>query len=152
MHERTIATLLMTFLLAACAGSNGATHGQTARIEGSAAGVSSEDCPIVGHWRGIVPGGLLQGSAMVLEFFDDGTSIGRADWVTLESTWERDGNTVAIAGVRANPPMASCPADQVGRYTIAFEGGCDAVRVISGEDECNHRRLALLGLGATRQQ
>jgi len=58
---------------------------------------------------------------------------------------------VEIMDVRANPSLAACPSDDVGRYTVTFEPDCQAVVVGQGEDPCRHRRMALQGLRATRQ-
>ena len=106
---------------------------------------------VIGSWAGRVQAGILEGTTMVLTFYDNGRARGIADWVTLESEWEARGDVVEINDLRATPALAACPADEVGRYIVEFEPSCEAVRVVSGEDPCRHRRLALIGLRGTRQ-
>ena len=153
----SIAQIMTLLLLAGCGGTGARDTVQRDAPDGAdepgPAATEEEaepgECPVVGRWSGTVPGGMLEGTTMTLQFSEDGTAVGRADWVTLHSRWERSGDAFEIVDVRADPPMASCPPDEVGRYTIRFEG-CRAVRVVDGEDPCRHRRLALMGLRGSR--
>jgi len=119
----------------------------------SAAPVTRPDgsCSVVGIWDGTVPGGILRGLPMDLAFFEGGRARGQVRWVTLNTTWEREGDVLTITDVSAVPALARCPGRMVGRYTLAFADDCSAVHVADGEDPCNHRRLTLLGLQAIRR-
>ena len=108
-------------------------------------------CEVVGSWQGTVPGGILRGLPMDLAFFEGGTARGQVRWVTLNTTWEREGDVVSITDISAVPALATCPERMVGRYTLRFDQDCSAVHVSEGEDPCGHRRLTLLGLQASRR-
>lgn len=140
MTNRFIAIALLT--LSGCAGSS------TAPAEPAA---PPGECTVVGTWIGQVPAGMLMGRVLTMVFHEDNTAQGTCDRITLNSTWQRNGSQVEVIDVSATPAFASCGPDLVGRYTLEFAGDCQSVTAIAGEDQCNHRRQALLGFQANRQ-
>jgi hypothetical protein len=84
-------------------------------------------------------------------FSENGMAQGTCDRVTLNSRWQRNDNLVDVIDVSATPAFAQCDPSLVGRYTLEFGEDCQSVVAISGEDACEHRRLALLNFRAARQ-
>lgn len=111
----------------------------------------SGECDAVGRWVGLIPGGILAGRMIELTFYDNGMARGTSGSIVLDQTWEREGDVVSIVHVNSIPPAAACRVDYVGRYTLAFSEGCNAVVASSVEDLCEHRRRTLDGLNARRQ-
>lgn len=118
--------------------------------EGTTSGEMGE-CNVVGTWVGPVPGGMLAGRTLTMNFSENGTAQGTCDRITLNSTWQVEGNIVHVIDLNATPAFAACDASLVGRYTLEFGEDCQSVVAVGGEDSCEHRRLALLGFRATKQ-
>jgi hypothetical protein len=133
---------VLFFTLSGCAGSSAGTSDPSA--------VAGE-CNVVGTWVGQVPAGMLMGRVLTMVFSEDHTARGTCEQVTLNSTWQRNGDLVEVIDVSATPPFAQCDPSLVGRYSLEFSDDCGSVRAVSGEDPCPHRRQALLGFRASRR-
>ena len=109
------------------------------------------ECNVLGVWQGVIPGGILMGQPVTLTFYENGMARGTSGNIILDVGWQRQGNELSIVHQAAVPPAAGCRVDQVGRYTISFEGDCSSVVSRSLEDTCEHRRRTLDGLRVIRQ-
>jgi hypothetical protein len=110
----------------------------------------ADQCAIEGTWQGRVPNGLLRGRTVTFVFRNNNTATGSSGSITTNTSWTRQGNTLAIRDISATPSMAACPSSQTGQYNITFGSDCQSVRVVSGSDFCRHRNLTLQGLQASR--
>jgi hypothetical protein len=134
--------LVLFSTLAGCASSPAGTNEPT---------VGSGECNVVGTWVGQVPAGMLMGRVLTMVFSEDHRAQGTCEQVTLNSTWQRNGNLVEVIDVSATPPFAQCDPSLVGRYSLEFSADCASVHAVSGDDPCPHRRQALLGFRASRR-
>ena len=69
----------------------------------------------------------------------------------VEGTYTLVGDTVSLTGERSGGGASTCPATDVGRYTVAFSGACAMLRLTLVSDDCAGRGDTLGRLGFTRQ-
>lgn len=142
--------LIIAILFSTLVGCASSSTSSSTTAAGSARTADGE-CAVVGSWVGQVPAGILQGRSLTMVFSEGGTAQGTCDRVTLNSRWQRNGDLVEVIDVSATPAFARCDPSLVGRYTLEFGEDCQTVSTVSGEDTCDHRRLALLNFRASRQ-
>lgn len=143
MHPKVFIISVLLTTLVGCAGSSAGPAGRAA---------APGECAVVGTWVGQVPAGPLTGRILTMIFYEDHTTRGTCESVTLNSRWQRSGDQVEVIDVSATPPFARCDPNLVGRYVLQFSADCASVTAVSGEDSCDHRRQALLGLRANRRE
>ena len=119
--------------------------------EPNTGGPVAEECPAVGTWQGIIPGGIMTGRIVTFVFTEDGTAVATVSTIRVESEYTREGNLFQIVDRSGTPAIAACPGHQVGRYNIQFTRSCQRVEIIGAEDECNHRRATLLHFRGERR-
>jgi hypothetical protein len=110
-----------------------------------------QECPVVGTWQGIVPGGIMTGRVVTFVFQPDGTATGSVSTIRVNSSYTRTGDLFEIVDNNGVPAIAACPANQLGRYTLSFSSSCGTVEVVGADDQCTHRRATLAGLRAERR-
>lgn len=132
---------LATFWISGC----GSWYTQPVAAEAPA------ECPVVGTWQGIVPGGIMTGRVVTFVFQEDGGATGSVSSIRVNSSFTRTGDLFEIVDQSGTPSIAACPAHQVGRYTLSFSSSCNTVEVVGADDLCNHRRATLAGLRAERR-